>query len=452
MGSLMTFLRLLVYIIVFIASLYFFVPPVTKYVFNAEEIKSSIQTKMLLSDQPDIIRLGSREKKIIRAANLDTYINVGIHALFALPGLTYNYLTIKPKHSIVDSDFFGIFVDRSKASEEDIINDLEELAVSSVAIRIYITKNYIDSKEYRENLELANTLYSKGYNILLVLAQLRESFTPDLSYYLNRVVDDFKTSVSYYQIAESINRSKWGFLNNDNYIEFVNLSIAAIKKDKYAKTLGVSVIDFEWFYTIYYNDIADNRFDIMNTLLYVDRVKEPENRQLGFNTEDKIRIFKSIQKDKPLWITEVNWPIKNTGDYKPTSNKEAVSLEEYKNYMIRYLVQAFSSGFVDRVYWWQLHAKGYGLSDHISKKKRESFYAFKFLINTLENSKFISHLSDEIVYEYNFIKNNKKIKILWMKDGFSKDIKLYNFNCFNAVADKIKELKVDASPMICKEK
>ncbi len=448
----MTFSRLIISIILFITSLYYFVPPIAKYAFDGEQVKASIQTKLLPSDQPDIVRLESKEKRILRAMNLDTYIGVGVHTLFGLPKLTYNYLTIKPKHDIIDGSVFGIFVDRAKTSKEEILRDLKELNISSIAIRIYITKDYINSKEYKDNLELANILHSNGYNILLVLAQLRESFTPDLSSNLNRIVDDFKTSVSYYQIAEAINRSKWGFVSKDNYIEFVNLSMNAIRKDKNAKTLGVSVIDFEWFYTIYFNNIANNRFDIMNTLLYVDRVKEPENRQLGFNTEDKIRVFKSIQKDKPLWITEVNWPIKDTGDYKPTSNKEAVTLKEYTNYMVRYLVQSFSSGFIDRVYWWQLHAKGYGLIDHISKKKRESFYAFKFLIDTLKNSRFISNLSDEIFYEYNFIKNSKKIKILWSKDGFTKDIKLYNFDCFNALANKTEELKVTASPLICKER
>ena len=61
-------------------------------------------------------------------------------------------------------------------------------------------------------------------------------------------------------------------------------------------------------------------------------------------------------------------------------------------------------------------------------------------------------MDDEIFYEYNFIKNSKKIKILWSKDGFTKDIKLYNFDCFNALANKTEELKVTASPLICKER
>lgn len=448
----MIFLRLIISIILFITSLYYFVPPIAKYAFDGEQIKASIQTKILPSDQPDILRMDSREKKILRAMHLDKYIGVAFHALIGLPELTYHYLTIKPEHHTIGNDAFGIFVDSSKSSKEDILKDLEELNVSSVAIRVYITKEYINSKAYKDNLELANELHLKNYNILLVLAQLKESFTSDLSTNLNRVVHDFKNSVTYYQIAETVNRSKWGYLSKDQYLEFVNTSIYAIKNDKNAKILGVSVIDFEWYYTIYFNNLAENKFDIMNTLLYVDRVKEPENKQRGFNTEDKIRIFKSIQKDKPLWITEVNWPIKDTGDYKPTSNKEAVTLKEYKNYMIRYLVQAYSSGFIDRVYWWQLHAKGYGLVDHLSKKKRESFYAFKFLIHTLKNATFTTNLSSEIFYEYHFIKNNKKIKIFWSKDGFSKDITLKDYYCFNTSGKKIETFTVTSSPITCKEK
>jgi len=55
---------------------------------------------------------------------------------------------------------------------------------------------------------------------------------------------------------------------------------------------------------------VEHRFDNASTLLYVDQVYE-----LSFDTVDKIRLFKSLEANKSLWITEVNWPLNSQGEY-----------------------------------------------------------------------------------------------------------------------------------------
>lgn len=445
-------LRLLLYLVLFFVYLYFFVPYATRHLIDTKPIVDKLQTTMLPSDQPDIVRLQSFDKKVIRALNLDLYIGVLYESLIALPSVLYNYANITPKHQSITPQSLGIFVDGAKTPQKQILKEIQELNVSSVGIRIYVTREYIESKAYQQNLALARALKAQNRNILLVLAQLRESFDEDLEDNLNRIVDDFAPSVEFYQIAEAINRIKWGILSKEDFTRFNHLASEAIARDKGAKSLGVSVIDFEWFYTIYFNALANERFDIANTLLYVDRVREPENEQLSFDTTEKIRLFKSITPNKALWITEVNWPLKDTGEFKPTSNKEAVLAQEYENYMVRYIVQSFATGFIERIYWWQLYAKGYGLIDHISMQKRSAFEAFKFLNATLSHATLKRNKSDNIFYEYVFAKAGKEFKIAWAKDGFKKHITHATFNCFDMHGKKLEKILVTSAPIICKER
>jgi hypothetical protein len=51
-------------------------------------------------------------------------------------------------------------------------------------------------------------------------------------------------------------------------------------------------------------------------------------------------------------------------------------------YLSQYFTIANNTGWVKRVYWWQLINPGYGLVDHRQKQLRKmpSFYAFKKLL------------------------------------------------------------------------
>ena len=73
-----------------------------------------------------------------------------------------------------------------------------------------------------------------------------------------------------------------------------------------------------------------------------------------------------------IYITEVNWPLSDTAPYAPTSELECVSEEEYSKFMLEYLKIAKESGKVQRVYWHQLIAPGYGLVDHREGKIRKT--------------------------------------------------------------------------------
>ncbi len=443
--------RLFLFLLTLLVIAYFLVPPLTETLFDTQAIRSKLKTEMLPSDQPRTVHLEKSEKRVFRAQHLDTYLGTAFWTALGLPRLAYNYLNLEPEHKRIDAESIGIFVDPAKNESTEILKSIAELGVRSIGQRIYVDDTFLNSDAYRKHLELAKRLHELGYDLLLVLAQRYESFQGDLPGRMSRVIRDFAPYVDDYQIGEAVNRSKWGVPDKDDYIAFVDAAFDAIRAhDPTAKTLGPSVIDFEWFYTLYFDHLADNRFDIANTLLYVDRVRQPENEQHGFDTDAKIRLFKAIRADKPLWITEVNWPIKGMGRFKPTSEKEAVSEREYRNYMLRYLIIALGSGYVDRVYWWQLYARGYGLIDHLEGRKRDAFQALANLQRLLSGSEVLNHTVHNGLYDYRFEKKGTAFHLLWTKDETRASLPSRKMSCSDLLDGK-KAKEIGPLPVLCKE-
>ncbi|WP_292661792.1 hypothetical protein [Nitratifractor sp.] len=437
-------------LLLFLFLAYWLVPPLTETFFDTAAVRQKLHTVMLPSDQPKQIRLPKEQKRIFRAMNLRTYLGTAAWTLLDLPALSFHYLTLEPRYKTISRQAVGLFVDPAKNRTTDILQALKELNVSSVAQRIYLDDAFLASPDYTRHLQLAKALHTRGYNLTLVLAQTFESFDTNLTATMDKVVKDFAPYVDFYQIAEAVNRSKWGVPDKDDYLAFVDAAFDAIHRlDPTAKTLGPSVIDFEWFYTLYFDHLAGDRFDIANTLLYVDRVRQPENEQHGFDTDAKIRLFKAIRPDTPLWITEVNWPLKDQGRYKPTSNKEAVSETQYRDYMLRYLIIALGSGYVDRVYWWQLFAKGYGLIDHLTLRRRSAFDALAALQRLLPGSRPLGHRHEDGLYDYRFTREGRRFRLLWTKDGKSRPLPA-GLHC-RTLEGTAPVLRLGPTPIFCQE-
>jgi hypothetical protein len=106
-----------------------------------------------------------------------------------------------------------------------------------------------------------------------------------------------------------------------------------------------------------------------------------------FDTKNKINMLYTLVRLSPktsndIYITEVNWPLSHTAPYAPTSELECVSEEKYSEYMLDYHRIAKESGKIQRIYWHQLIARGYGLVDDKEEKIRKmpSFEAYKEFI------------------------------------------------------------------------
>ncbi|MFP4332780.1 MAG: hypothetical protein ACLFQJ_05725 [Campylobacterales bacterium] len=448
------------FIVVFFLGAYFVVPKFSYEYLGGKEYIAQINPVMTNSDQPDIVRIDRDKKKIIRASSLDLYLGVVGDSLLSLPRLGVNYLNIDRFKTDIGEEFFGIFVDPFKNDSRFLLESLVELEVKSVGIRVYYSEDFFRSEDFSTLKSFLDDLMVHGFEPFIVIAQNFEAKrSSDLEPFFERFFAEFYPYAKEFQIGETINRMKWGIVQKGDYKRFFDSALSASRKYEDIKLVAPSVIDFEWYYTLYYLDeIGRENVDILNSLLYVDRRGWPENEQYGFDTIDKIELMKATDPNKPFWITEVNWPISGTDDYKPTSEDEAVSTKVYADYLVRYMLLGLSTSLVDRVYWWQLAAKGYGLIDHLNEERYEGFYAYKFLIETLQDASFVSKKEDRGFIEMFFEgSGGEEISVLWCEDEceylkeHEKQInKQPNKTYYNVIGEEIDSPKIGTSPIYIK--
>jgi hypothetical protein len=401
-----------------IIACYTVIPYISYEFYSGKNIAKTLSPKWLLSDQPEVLSLNKNDLNILYASQAKLFTKLLFSNIIHFPQLVFNYSFGHKNQDKIDDKFFGMSIDPNKNDINETMEALSQIGVKSVLIRINYGKDLFSSPRYAKILESVQKLKSNGYEVLIVLAQNRDIFSDNaVESFTKQVMTDLKGKVSEYQVGEAINRPKWGVLFDGEYEQ---LFFAAKKYrdllDPKAKLIAPSIIDFEWLYSVYLTNAIDKSYDVLNSLLYVDRVRQPENGQMNFDTLDKIKLMSAVDLSKPFYITEFNWPIENTGEYKPTSNKEAVSEKFQAAYNTRYLLLAMGSGKVSKVYYWQLYAKGYGLIDHLDGRKLESFDAFKTVVNVFKESKIIAlnKLNDNC-YRLT-AKKEKKIEAMWCKD------------------------------------
>lgn len=450
----------LLFLVVFFLGAYFIVPKVAYEYLGGKEYIASLNPEMTRSDQPDIVRIERDKKKIIRASSLDLYLGVIGESLISLPRLGVNYISIDRFKKDYDDRFFGIFVDPFKNDHKFLLESLLELGVKSVGIRVYYEDDFFHGEDFTNLKSFMDNLIMNGFEPFIVVAQNFDAKRSEsLDSFFERFFKEFYPYTKQFQIGEAINRMKWGMVQKGDYKRFFDSALGASRKYDDVKLVAPSVIDFEWYYALYYLDeIGRENVDILNSLLYVDRRGQPENEQYGFDTVDKIELMKAVDPSKPFWITEVNWPISGTDDFKPTSEDEAVSTDVYADYLVRYMLLSISTSLVDRVYWWQLSAKGYGLIDHLNEEKYEGFYAYKFLIETLQDARFVSMKEDRGFIEMFFEgSQGEDISVSWCADGceYLKEAQEYinkypNKKYYNVLGEELDSPKIGTSPIYIK--
>ncbi|MDX9813762.1 MAG: YrbL family protein [Sulfurimonas sp.] len=340
------------------------------------------------SDQPAIIK--NRDfKKRVRSHYLNDYMKMFFTSLYILPLATVLMKFFKGQNSSSYGKLVGLGVNLDKGDEQFAL--VEELGVKNLIIRVFLS----DIKNLDKYVEFA-----KGFNktskknIVINIIQDREHIENGelLRENIAKIFREFDGISSEFQVGNAINRLKWGFFSiKREYIPFFQ-NIARVRDEqfKHIKLLGPSVIDFEYYYNarVMFN-MQKLEFDATSALLYVDRRGSPKNKQYGFfDLKNKIDLLFSLVKLSPktlsddIYITETNWPIKNTAPYAPTSEKECVTNEEYTKYMLEYFSIAKESRKIKKVFWHQLIATGYGLVDNRDGKivKYPQFYEFKKLL------------------------------------------------------------------------
>lgn len=342
------------------------------------------------SDQPHILK--SEEKRALRRGHGLDYLKLFMTNLFYFPYLFFKFIFKKtsiPK-SNHGSEFYGLCVNLDKGEDQYAL--VEELGVTSLQIRIFL-----NDMTHIDQYVLFAQKFGPDKEILITVIQDREHIENRdlLRADITILFEKFQGISSEFQIGNAINRIKWGFVSMEEYLDFYQ-TVQQVRDEQFPdlKLIGSSIIDFEYHCTIrtLFNGFKIT-YDKVSSLLYVDRRGSPYNTQMGiFDLKNKIEFLDTIVKSskkakRSIYITEVNWPLSHTAPYAPTSEKECVSEALYRQYMLEYFDIAKKSAKIEKVFWHQLIAPGYGLVDNRdnSIRRTEAFYAFKTMLE--ENRK-----------------------------------------------------------------
>ena len=279
------------------------------------------------------------------------------------------------------------FEDKKVPSGAEIHGIVERLNLRRIAIRIPLS----DIDNLQEYVDFIRSF--SGYEVLAVILQDRSAIEDPkkLERSLERIFISLSGIVDCYQIGNAVNRLKWGFVSVDEWLGFFRVAWD-LRNRKFPdiRLLGGGIIDFELHdHCRSLRNGFPFKYDGYASLLYVDRRGAPENRQMGFDLESKIHLLcrmiengdKVDPADARLWITEVNWPLQDTGRYSPTLDHCRVGEREQLFFLVRYYLLALATGSVAACYWHQLIAPGYGLIDNRGGvlRKRPAFHGFATL-------------------------------------------------------------------------
>lgn len=256
---------------------------------------------------------------------------------------------------------------------------LAELGKVPVLVRFY---HHATPEDCAFTAQAARQLVAAGHPLAIALVQDRRAVLDPSSWrnFLVRTLEQVGELAEWAEVGHAINRVKWGLWDLRDYLKLLAPVLELRGRYPRVRWLGPAVIDFEYHQLMAVLKLLppDFRFDALSHHLYVDRRGAPENFQGKFSLVEKCALARAIAACSPaveqrLIISETNWPLAGTGVWSPVGspytspglrfNDPSVSEQDYADYMLRYLVLALASGMVERVYWWRLAARGYGLID-----------------------------------------------------------------------------------------
>jgi tRNA A-37 threonylcarbamoyl transferase component Bud32 len=374
-----------------------------------------------LSDQPH--QHASRSEKLaIRLADSPDHLRGFATVAWAAPGVWRRYRRLKADLYRAPIQFRGIGVCLRPWPDdpEALLAAVEELGVRSVLLRLHPW-----AADHRNEELLAAELHRRGFDIAFALPQNRE-LVRDRSRWkaaISEIAEVFTPYGGSFQVGQAPNRSKWGVWTLREYVDLYVDAAEILRRRPGIELMGPAVIDFEYQATL---ALVNRRepglgFDVLSALLYVDRRGAPENRQLGLDTVDKAVLLRAISEigvnsNGRCRITEVNWPLWE-GPHSPAGKAVSVDEETQANYLTRYFALVLGTGLIERVYWWRLVARGYGLiAPEIDgrMRRRPAYRALQTLAAELAGTTFLGPLpAPEGAFMYRFERDGKEVVMGW---------------------------------------
>lgn len=326
------------------------------------------------SDQPDQIRF---PKRPIRHLALPEYAATAATAVLGAPLVAAAWACLRPQPTPAMADLLGVAVNPTfePAIDEQILALARDLGVRRVLMRFPVWQ--------RERLPYLVDFAEKlraitGQPLLIAVLQNRASVVEPRRWRadLANAFDAFGPVAEAFQVLQAPNRTKWACYHPGDAFALLEDAERVRARFPRIRLAGPGIIDFEPapLMRLLLNQ-RRFRLDVVSALLYVDRRGSPRNTQYGiFDLDRKIRFTAAVAKASarcrtatgataPLWLTETNWPLLGTDIWTPTSDEECVTEDLAADYLEDYARIAAASGLVERVYWWQLVAPGYGLVD-----------------------------------------------------------------------------------------
>ncbi len=355
-----------------------------------------------LSDQPHQ-HATSIEKQKNRVADLRTHARAFRHGLPSLGRAWGRYRQLRRELYRQPTEWGGVGVAVRPWPDDPMapVELLDGLGVRHALLRLHPWQDRHDRE-----LALASELHARGYELTFSLPQNRELVRDHARWResVSTLAELFVPYGSRFQIGQAVNRSKWGVWTYEEYLDLAASASEILRATGEVTLLGPSVIDFELHALSGLLNLPRGgvRFDAVAHLLYVDRRGAPENTQLGFDTVDKLALVHAIAGtsrncEERSWITEFNWPLRE-GPHSPAGRLVAVDEERQADYLVRYYLLTLATGLVERVFWWQLISRGYGLvapGEGEPLRRRPAYRALRAMQEQLTGSRFIRPLRGE---------------------------------------------------------
>lgn len=351
-------------------------------------------------DSQDRNRLYSRRQLLRIAGN----------TVFGAAGIWREYKALLDKcwkQPVSMKDTVGVAIEPSEESLDLQLALLNKLGRMPVLIRFYHHKG---RKQWDFAARVVKRLSGEGRKVTAALVQDRVSAKDAGKWeeFVRHVVGSIAGHVDSIEVGHAINRVKWGIWTIREYERMLKIIVELEDANPELRFIGPAVIDFEYPFlaTVLKGVPAGLRFRALSHHLYVDRRGAPENRQGSFATLEKAALLRALARkssccEDRVIISEVNWPLAGAGVYSPVGSPyespqprttdPSVSEHEYGDYMLRYIVETVCSGMVDRVYWWRLVARGYGLvddSDPDMWRERPGYAMLEVFLRTLGGAEF----------------------------------------------------------------
>lgn len=319
----------------------------------------------------------------------------------------------------------GIALRPWPANPAALLAAFDELGARRALLRLHPWQERHDDEE-----ALARELRARGVELAFALPQSRELVNDRARWRaaIEELAARFRPFGRRFQIGQAVNRSKWGVWSHDEYLELAATAAEILRRPlagaAETELFGPAVIDFEAHATaaIVNRRHPTLRLDGLASLLYVDRRGAPENRQLGFDAAAKVRLLAAIAGTGRLvdsgrqWISEVNWPLRE-GPHSPAGRAVAVDEERQADYLARFFLLAAGTGCVERIDWWQLVAKGYGLIDPEVDgrlRRRPAFHAFATLRRELAGATCLGATTlPGGGREVSFVRDGRALRAVW---------------------------------------